>query len=131
MKKILLLVAAVAACASLAMVAGCDDDDDGGGGSVLAKGTKENLSVGVHQQVTTLTVPDVGLIRASVTWPDSRRIRAVLTILGPGTHIADVTSPTKPIGISAAVSPSNTYVFYLGNPDGPGVVDVDYTVTFE
>ncbi len=117
---------------------GCGGGSDGGGGGsdevVVAKGTKVNLRVGVIDSAVTIADQGAGTLSAEISWdipPDTnRRIRASLSISGPGTVIADMTSMTSPFRISSLVNAGDSHILYLGNPDGPDVIDVNYTVFF-
>jgi len=111
---------------------GGGDGGDGGGSDevIVAKGTKVNLQVGNEEDILHITDQGTGTLSAEISWSTERRIQAEFTIIGFGSVIADTTTITSPLTISAAVEAGNAYSLYLGNPDGPDVIDVNYTVFF-
>ena len=117
-----------AASLALALGSGCSDSS---GDTVLFKGIKENLRVGIEQSIVNIPTPGAGLLTARVSWSGPQRIRAYFTLAGPGTRMGDLTSASSPFEISGATAEGSSYIFYLGNPDGPDVVDVEYTITFD
>jgi hypothetical protein len=119
--------------AGLLVTVGCESSSssDGGGGEIVAKSVKEDLRVGIEESVLNIAERGAGTLRAEVSWADSRRIRAYFTVSGPGNILIDRTQSDSPLTIETAVEAGNAHILYIGNPDGPDVVDVDYTVFFE
>jgi hypothetical protein len=139
MKKLWIGLFGLALCAAMLGFTGCGGGgSDGGGGEdevIVARGTKESLRVGSIEKVVNIADLGAGTLSAEISWNippggANRRIRGVLTIKGSGRNLADLTSLNSPFRISTLVKAGDIHILYLGNPDGPDVIDVDYTVFF-